>query len=340
MKVAIGFQIKKKGPWGGGIQFANNITKFLSDRNIKTVDHLRDDDIDIILLTDPRPKSKSASFNHFDAEKYKLKKKNTIVILRVNECDERKGTTDINFYINQASHVCDHIIYISNWLKRVHNINKESTVILNGADKKVFNSYGNLKEDLRKFKIVTHHWSSNYNKGFKYYLYLDNLLNKPFFKDIFSFTYIGNLSEKFKFQNTKVIKPLSGEELGKKISEHDIYLTGSVNEPGGNHQNEGLNCGLPVLYIGSGCMPEYCYGFGEEFNDYKSFEQKLILIKDNYKNYYENCKNYPYNSNLTCQKYAELFEFILTKNIELIKEKSMFSYKTSDKIKFYFKKFF
>ena len=62
-----------------------------------------------------------------------------------------------------------------------------------------------------------------------------------------------------------VFTPKHDKELADIIKENNIYLTASLIEPGGNHQNEGLNCGLPVLYLNSGCMEEYCKGYGLDY---------------------------------------------------------------------------
>ena len=36
-----------------------------------------------------------------------------------------------------------------------------------------------------------------------------------------------------------------------------MYITGSQNEPSGNHHIEASQLGLPVLYIESGGIPEF-----------------------------------------------------------------------------------
>ena len=41
-----------------------------------------------------------------------------------------------------------------------------------------------------------------------------------------------------------------------------VYITASKNEPSGNHHIEAAQCGLPILYINSGGIPEYSNGFG------------------------------------------------------------------------------
>ena len=76
------------------------------------------------------------------------------------------------------------------------------------------------------------------------YTLLDNLLGKKDLKEKFSFTYIGNLPKNYNFGS--VLKhPLFGSGL-KELKNFDLYITGSLNEPSGNHQIEASLCGLPV----------------------------------------------------------------------------------------------
>ena len=51
----------------------------------------------------------------------------------------------------------------------------------------------------------------------------------------------------------RYVPPLDGEALAAELRSHHVYITGSQNEPGGNHQNEGALCGLPIIYRTSGC---------------------------------------------------------------------------------------
>ena len=72
-----------------------------------------------------------------------------------------------------------------------------------------------------------------------------------------------------------MISPLAGIELASKIKEHHIYVTGSINEPSGNHHIEGAQCGLPLLFINSGGIVEYCKNYGIQFNGLDDFETSL-----------------------------------------------------------------
>ena len=77
-----------------------NFTTHFNDLNYEVVNDLTHDDIDIILLTDPRKDSQSSSFTHKDIKHYlKYINNNALVIQRINECDERKLTKGLNDFI-------------------------------------------------------------------------------------------------------------------------------------------------------------------------------------------------------------------------------------------------
>ena len=120
MKVSIGTNIKE-GPWGGGNLFAINLSNFLKNRGHEVVYDLSHNDIDIILITEPRKTSESSSFTHIDVENYlKYEKFDTIVIHRINECDERKNTKGTNQIYLEASDTADHVIFVSSWLRDLY----------------------------------------------------------------------------------------------------------------------------------------------------------------------------------------------------------------------------
>lgn len=321
MKISIGSKIMK-GPYGGGNTFLINLTNFLLKQNHEVVNNLNDDDIDIILLINPLPDSEHSTFNHLDIIKYlKYKNKNALVVHRFNECDERKGTKGVNRKLMDANRSADFSIFVSEWLFGIFEkygiSNKNATTILGGSDKKIFNQMGKSswnKND--KFKIVTHHWSSNWMKGFDTYKKLDLLLNDQKISNKISFSYIGNVPEKFVFQNTELFPPLEGKFLSDKLKEFDGYITGSINEPSGNHHVEAALTGLPILYLKSGGIPEYCREYGIEFN-LENLEEKIYELMSDYDNYFYKLKNYRFTSDETNREYLKLFE-------DLIKNKDKF----------------
>ena len=143
-----------------------------------------------------------------------------------------------------------------------------------------------------------------------------------------------------------MVKPLSGSELADEIRKSDLYLTASINEPSGNHHIEGAQCGLPLLYINSGGIPEYCDGFGLMFDE-NNFEEKLNEIHSKYSEYKDAIQNYPHNSDKMSLEYLNLFKSLVddkanivinrkTPNIINIVEK--FIYIVARSIKKYIKK--
>lgn len=332
MKISIGTKIKE-GPWGGGNLFAINLKDYLVKNGHQVVNNLEDSNIDIILITEPRRTSESSAYTHIDVENYlKYVNNSALVIHRINECDERKNTNYVNKYLIRANSIADYTVFVSEWLKNLYidqGLNKRNNfVVPAGANKKIFNSI-NYKpwSKSEKLKIVTHHWGANWNKGFNIYQKLDEMIALSEYKDLISFTYIGNLPKNFTFKNSNVISPLAGEELSNEIKKHHVYLTASINEPSGNHHIEGAQCGLPLLFINSGGIPEYCQGYGVQFENY-NFEDSLKELIQNYNIHLENNINYPFSAEKMSKEYEELiFEMIENKE-ELLKKRIFTNKKT------------
>ena len=312
MKISFGSEIVA-GPWGGGNLFLINLKNYLTSNGHQVVFGLDDKDVDIILFTDPRTGRGSTSLiSSKDVKKYKRHiNKNVKVVQRINECEERKNTKKINKLYIKSSEVADHVVFVSEWLRKIYldlGMEKEKTsVIMSGSDTLIFNPIGATKKPVnRKFKVLTHHWSSNWMKGFELYLQLDKKLSEPTLKNKIEFTYIGNVDKKYEFSNTNILQPLSGLELAEEIKNHDIYITGSLNEPSGNHHIEAALCGLPILYFNSGGIPEYCQDYGLEI-DIENFEEKILYMIDYYDIFKNKMKNYPFKSEKMSSNYLKLF---------------------------------
>lgn len=314
MKVAIGSQIFD-GPWGGGNLFVKNLKNYLLNNDIKVIHHLDEPDIDIILITEPRIESLTSTISLFEARLYKsLVNKNVKLLHRINECDERKNTDYVNKKMIKVSKFSDCSIFVSSWIRDLFKnqgfTSSNSYVILSGSNTEVFNNINKKPWNKKtRLKIVTHHWGNNWNKGFDTYAQVDNLLEESNFSDKFEFTYIGNLPHNFKFKNTEYMQPQSDHKLANELKRHDLYITGSLNEPSGNHQVEASLCGLPVLYLNSGGIPEYQSNFGIEFNK-NNLEEKLHKIFENYDYYFERNKTFNFNSEIMCEKYLNLIRSI------------------------------
>lgn len=322
MKVAIGTK-PHDGPWGGGNRFVTSLRDALVARGHKVVHDLTAPDIDILLIVDPRFRSPHVSFGAGAALRYVMfRNPDAIVVHRINECDERKGEPFINHKLVRANYIADATVFVGEWLTRLpiwrQYLRSPWSVIRNGGDTEIFNANGFMPwSDAGPIRFVTHHWGYHPMKGFDIYAALDEMMSDPEWKAKVDFTYIGQLPAGFKFRNARYVKPLNGKELADELRSHHAYLTGSQNEPGGNHQVEGALCGLPLLYRESGCMPEYCEGFGVSYSGLSDFPAAIDRLRASYPALVQKMSEYPNTSERAMREWIALFEGLVTERAEI-----------------------
>ena len=328
MRVAINFS-PIDGPWGGGNRFVVALIAALRARGGTVCHTLEDADVDLILLMDPRWRNPSVTFTAGAILRYlRFTNPRALVVHRINECDERKNTRHMNGLLRRANYCADHTVFVGSWLRELPvwqgGPNARSSVITNGADPAIFHPRG-----LRPwsgegpFKLVTHHWGGNWMKGFDIYQRLDEMMAEPRWKGRIEFTYVGNLPRGFYFRNAKYVPPLDGQALADELRSHHAYVTASINEPGGNHQNEGALCGLPLLYRRSGCLPEYCDGFGVSFDE-TDFVVRLQQLIEQYDPLVAFMPSYPHTSKHTCESYLGLFDALIKSRDQIVGSRRLF----------------
>lgn len=325
MKIAIGYKLISSS-WGGGNQFATSLVSKARKKGHEITFSLKDKNIDIILLTDPRSYTSAVSFGAFEVIWYLFfKNKRALVVHRINECDERKNTFHMNKFLKISNYCSDYTVFISNWLRGldIYEKGKDSKVIHNGGDSRIFKDYGCSEWDgLSPLKIVTHHWSPNYMKGFDVYKELDYLLMDHRWSDKIEFTYIGNLPEGFTFKKSKHISPINGESLAIELSKHHLYISASINEPAGMHHIEGILCGLPIIFRDSGALPEYCNRYGISFKDGNYLPALKEMIR-NYNFYKKQVSKYPNTADQMTNKYLDLFSALLKQRDEIVRKRNL-----------------
>jgi len=301
----------QKAAFGGGNQFALNFVDFLEKKKVKVVYDLGESNIDIIFIMDPR----ILKYNHIDLsqiKKYKQKYPKTKIIHRVNDCDKPRGdTNNLDSILIETFKISDLIIFVSQWTKNYFIneknckfVENKSTVINNGCNFNYF--YPPTKKNLKgKIKIITHHWSSNSNKGKDIYEQLNQWVKDKNYE----FIYIGresNVDHK--------IGPFFGLELANQLRKAHIYVTASQFENCPMHVIEALACGLPLCYsnnIGGGVEIANKHG-SESFDNFEELTQKIEKITNNYNNYPMNYKLL--NSDLSNEKYYDELLYIFDNN--------------------------
>jgi glycosyltransferase involved in cell wall biosynthesis len=320
MKIAIGYHLQE-GPWGGGNQFARALAVALEACGHQVCFELGDRDIDLILLTEVRGRSPSAAFHAGTVLRYlQFCNPSAVVVHRINECDERKGTRHMNRLLQRANYVADHTVFVGGWLRELPLWRRgKASVILNGGDASTFQQrLAPSPKERQPLRVVTHHWGAHWMKGFDVYELLDELLQQDLWHGKFEFTYVGNVPPGFRFSKAQHLQPLSGSDLAAELSSHHVYITGSINEPGAMHPVEGALCGLPIIYRQSGAMPEYCKGFGIGFSKPAEAPAALERMMAEYDRWRAALEKYPHTAERMCREYIELFERLVSERDEIV----------------------
>jgi hypothetical protein len=266
MKVFVNRKLVK-GPWGGGNLF---VKALYENKKIEVMEYL-DSVPDVIFLMSPFPDS-NLKFSINEAISIKKSYPSVKIIMRVNDCDARKNTNNVDKIWIESSKFVDKTIFVSKWMKN-YFLEKEwhcknNYILYNGVNQANFTKNKKFEND--KINLVTHHWSNNRMKGFDIYESIDKYIetNKNY-----TFTYIGR--ELGTFKNTKVINPLFGKELGKELGKYDVYISASRFDPGPNHILESLSCKIPTFsHIDGGGSCEFT---GRDFT-YSNLDQLIKKI--------------------------------------------------------------
>lgn len=304
------------GPWGGGNRFVRSLIEALSGAG-HTVRHDLDGDTDIALMVDPRKRGANMTFGAGAILRHLAwRNPRTIAVHRVNECDERKGEAFINARLARANYAADVTVFVGRWLADLpiwqSQLRAPWHVIRNGADQRVFHARWQRPWDgATPLRVVTHHWGYHENKGFDVYRAIDAALAREPWRERLRFTYVGQLPKGFAFARATHVAPLDGEALADELRRHHAYLTASINEPGGHHQNEGALCGLPLIYRRSGCMPEYCDGFGEAFDGPSDVFAAIERMVASYPVHRERIAGYPHTERAMTDAWIALFDSLV-----------------------------
>ncbi|MEM9296809.1 MAG: glycosyltransferase [Bacteroidota bacterium] len=277
--------------WGGANQFLMQFAPYLASRSVEVVYEL-DPLVTHIFILDVRP-IETCTFTINDIKHFKEMYPDVRVINRVNNCDKKytqedyvPGYENLDSQMMSASNIATDTIFISNWLRdyfvdKGYKKYSSSKVIQNAADAETFYA-GQLEWDGREpLKLVTHHWSDNWMKGYKVYQQIDELIASGELEG-FEFTVIGRWPKEIEWKKTHTHGPCQGVELANKLREHHMYITASLWEPGGMHFIEGMQCGLPVVYHeDGGGIPEVASLAGVGFTD--DVKSALLKAMDSYR---------------------------------------------------------
>lgn len=277
MKINILFVITEDMACAGGNQFLKALRNYFVSQAVYTENV---DNADVVIFN---------SFQNIEeVARIKRKYKNKIFIQRIdgparlyNAANDRR-----DFIANNANRfIADATVFQSKWSREANYRlglaqNHFETVIMNAPDHLIFNRKDKKPFSLdRKIRLIATSWSSNWNKGFKVYQWLDEHLNSAVYEMVF----IGN--SPVKFANIRLVPPLPSKELALYLKESDIFITASQKEACSNSLIEAMHCGLPALVLNDGGNLEIIGKGGLGFRQAEGIPALLNEIINNYLKY-------------------------------------------------------
>ena len=241
-----------RSPWGGASPFVWQLQEMMHRRGWR-VQYSLNPTPDLVFVIDPRMDHPKKKFGLEELRSFRKANPTTPILHRINECDQRKATNDIDELLRQTSELADYTVFIAEWLRdyfaaKWFDLSRPHSCIYNGADAGIYHPFGSrLPERGEPVRIVTHHWSDNPLKGFDIYESVDHMIADGKLPG-FVLRVIGRWPKTIQWRSAELFGPMTGRPLADKLRECHLYLTASRWEPCGMHHVEGAQCGLPLVY--------------------------------------------------------------------------------------------
>ncbi len=300
-------------PWGGGNQWVRQMVRHLSERGYAVTFDLKGA-VHAIILVDPRV-GDLVEFGAEEIQAYKVQRPNVMCLHRVNECDARKGTVFMDELLAQANKVADFSVFVSRWLLEYHAARwfdraRPHGVIPNGADPATFHPVGaDVFTPGSVFRLVTHHWSDNWMKGFAVYQEVDALIAGGQLPGT-ELWVIGRWPREIRWRAAKTRGPLPPADLGTVLRQCHAYLTASRWDPGPMHPTEGAQCGLPLIYHeDGGGIVELGRRWGVGFRD--DVRGAIVEARERYAGLRANLLHDSPSGDLMCVEYGRVLQRLL-----------------------------
>ena len=303
-----------RGFWGGGNQWLEQIIRSLRQDGYSVRFDLKTS-VDCILMADPRS-GRDVTFDVGEIAAHKSRYPHTVCIQRVNDNDRHRGSADRDRSQADASRVADHTVFVSAWLReyeieRWFDPAQPHSVITNAADSRIFHPLGRAAlTPETPMRLVTHHWSDNWSKGFAVYAEIDRLIAEGELPNT-ELWVIGRWPDEIRWRAARTFPPTRGAQLGQLLRRCHVYVTASQWESSGMHLVEGMQCGLPVLYqANGGGNVEIAQPVGICFRD--DVRRAIDEMRTTYPRWRQAVLANPLSGGRMCSEYQTLIQQLIT----------------------------
>lgn len=187
------------------------------------------------------------------------------------------------------------------------------SVVHNGVDEEVFTPWqrtGQLgrRQALRPFwdgrspiRVVISSWSTDPNKGFADYAAIDRALAG---RDDVVLSFVGRLPDGLELHSIRVHEARPARRLAELLRQNDVLLQLARFETCSNALIEGLNCGLPAIYLDSGANREVAEDYGVPFEG--DFFVALDAVRARYGDLVARVRENPYRASVVVERYEAI----------------------------------
>lgn len=280
------------GPWGGGNQFLRALTARLTELGHE-VTKTPDGSSDVILLNahccgpgrvyrlrevaQVRGRDEVSWWGQVLPRwrRRPRRRRRPVLVHRVDGVAEviRGFRTRADRIQARVNKLTDYTIFQSAYCREIcaaHGIlPRQSSLIRNGADPRIFFPHSDRRSDARPLRLVASSWSPNPRKGFAR---LADISRIPGVEVRF----VGQWCQSVESANVVCVGAMASRGVAEVLRDSDAMIHAAEDEPCSNAILEALACGLPILYLDSGGNREVAGDYGVPLSgDYEADIEQL-----------------------------------------------------------------
>jgi hypothetical protein len=190
-------------------------------------------------------------------------------------------------------------------------------VIRNGVDDRVFNQTVSGRwgrrgrprtywDGVSPLRVIVSTWSTDENKGFADYEAIDERFAGR--TDV-RLALVGRTPDTTRFETFDVLRPQRRNALGTLLKRQHVLLQLARFETCSNALIEGINCGLPAVYLDSGSNAELAAPYGVEFTG--DLDEAIGRLRSRYADIVRDIPDNPYRVSSVVDRYLAVLESVL-----------------------------
>jgi hypothetical protein len=180
------------------------------------------------------------------------------------------------------------------------------SIVPNGVDEAIFNTARQPRTHVpTPVRVIVSTWSTDETKGFRYYREIDRAFRAA---DDVRLELVGRVPSGTQLRSFRVHRARGPKRLAALLRERDVLLHLTEHESCSNALIEGLNCGLPAVFLASGANAEVAGDFGVPWAG--DLREALAQLMPRYGEIVARLPANPFRISLVGPRYLEILEAV------------------------------